>query len=71
LPAQILMEASMCHLVHVWLTAEEKSAVKRLSGLLIPVYAAVVLAVIAVAVVAPGSGRTELIASRSVPAMQH
>jgi hypothetical protein len=61
----------MCHHVHIKLNAEEKSGVKRISGLLIPVYAAVVLAVIAAAAAAGGGPRqTELIAARSIPAIQ-
>jgi hypothetical protein len=64
------MEASMCHHVHVRLSAEEKSAVKQLSGLLIPIYAAVVLVVIAVVVAGGGPQQSELIAARSVPILQ-
>jgi hypothetical protein len=61
----------MCHHVHVRLSAEEKSAVQQLSSLLIPVYAAVALAVIAVAAAGSGPQQNELIASRSVPVLQH
>jgi hypothetical protein len=64
------MRASMCHHLPVRLSAEEKSAVKQLSGLLIPVYAAVVLAVIAVVAAGSGPQQNELIAARSVPTLQ-
>jgi hypothetical protein len=58
----------MCHHVHVTLSAEDKKDVKRLSGLMIPIYASIVLAVIAV-VALPGAPRQgELMASASAPA---
>lgn len=58
----------MCHHLPVTLSAEDKRSVKRLTGVLIPAYAAVALAVIAALVVfhAPRSG--ELVASAAVPA---
>jgi hypothetical protein len=55
----------MCHHVHVTLSAEEKAAVKKLSGVLIPVYASILLAMIAVVAVASGPRQGELIASSS------
>ena len=53
----------MCHHahVHVTLSAEDKAAAKKLSGIMIPVYASIVLAVIAVGPSAARRGR----ASRS------
>jgi hypothetical protein len=58
----------MCHHVHVTLSAEDKKDVKRLSGLMIPVYASIVLAVIAVVALTGAPRHGELIASASVPA---
>ena len=55
----------MCHRVHVMLSAEDKKDVKKLSGIMIPVYASVLLAMIAVIAFAGGS-RQELVASTAV-----
>ena len=38
----------MCRHVHVTLSAEEKKGVRKLAGIMIPVYASIALAVIAV-----------------------
>jgi hypothetical protein len=55
----------MCHRVYVTLSAEERAAAKNLSGYLIPVYASIVLAVMAVT----GTPRQgEQIVATSVPA---
>lgn len=56
----------MCHHVPVTLTAEETASVKKLSGVLVPAYASIVLAVIALASLAGGPPRGDLVAS--VPA---
>jgi hypothetical protein len=55
----------MCHHVHVRVTlsAEDKKAAKKLSGIMVPVYASIVLAVIAVAVISGGRPQDDLIAS--------
>jgi hypothetical protein len=45
------------------LSAEDKKAAKKLSGIMIPVYASIVLAVIAVAVISGSRPQGELIAS--------
>jgi hypothetical protein len=58
----------MCHHVHVTLSAEDKKHVVRLSGFLIPVYASIVLAVIAVVALTGVSRQGDLIAFASVPA---
>jgi hypothetical protein len=58
----------MCHHAHVRLSAEEQKEVRKLSGLMIPIYASVVLAVVAVVSVTGGSRQGELVASTSVPA---
>jgi hypothetical protein len=60
----------MCHHIHVTLSAEDKAAAKKMTGFMIPVYAAVLLAIVAaVSVSAPHS--KEQIASASAPAAQH
>ncbi len=58
----------MCHHVHVTLSPEERAYARRLTGIMIPVYAAVVLAIIAVAAVTSGPRSGELVASASAPA---
>jgi len=60
----------MCHHahVHVTLSAEDKTAAKKLSGIMIPVYASIVLAVIAVVAVSGAPRQGEQIATTSVPA---
>jgi len=61
----------MCRHVYVTLTAEEKAASRKLSGIIIPVYASIVLAVIAVVAVTGSPQRSELVASSSAPAASH
>ena len=58
----------MCHHVHVTLSAEEKKDVKKLSGIMIPVYTSIVLAVVAVVTLTGAPRQGELIAATSVPA---
>jgi hypothetical protein len=59
----------MCHShVHVTLSAEDKEDIKKLSGIMIPVYASALLALVAFVVVAGGSRQGELIASTAAPA---
>ena len=58
----------MCHRVHVMLSAEDKQDVKKLSGIMIPVYASIVLALIAVVAVSGSSPQGELVASTTVHA---
>jgi len=60
----------MCHNVHVHVTlsAEDKKDVKKLSGIMIPVYASIVLAVVAVVALGSAPRQGELIASTSAPA---
>ena len=46
----------MCHHVHVTLSAEDKAAARKMTGVMIPAYAAVLLAIVAVvSVTAPRS----------------
>lgn len=58
----------MCHYGRMKLSAEDRESVKKLSGVIIPVYATAMLALIAFVVVAGGSREGELIASTTVPA---
>ena len=60
----------MCRHAHVpvTLTAEDKAAAKKLSGILIPVYASIVLAVIAVVAVGGGRPQGEWVAAANAPA---
>jgi hypothetical protein len=58
----------MCHHVHVTLSPEERAYAKRLTGFLIPVYAAAVLAIVAVAALTSGPPSGTLVAAASAPA---
>jgi len=58
----------MCHRGRVMLSAEEKEEVKKLSGIMIPVYASVMLVLIAVVAITSGSRQGELVASTVAPA---
>ena len=60
----------MCHHVHVRLSAEEKAATRKMAGFMIPVYASIVLAVIAVVAVTGTPRQGEQIATTSVPAVR-
>ena len=57
----------MCHHVHVTLSADEKKEVRKLAGVMIPVYASILLAMIVVVAVANGSRQDALIAASSAP----
>jgi hypothetical protein len=61
----------MCHHVYVKLSAEEKKEAKRLSGFLVPVYASIVLAVIAIVAASSAPQQGDQIASRTLPAVRH
>ena len=60
----------MCHPahIHVMLSAEDKKDVKKVAGIMIPVYASAMLALIAFVAVAGGSRQGELVASTAVSA---
>ena len=58
----------MCHRVHVMLSAEDKKDVKKVSGILIPLYATVLLVAIAVVAIVGSPRQGELIAAAAVPA---
>jgi hypothetical protein len=55
----------MCHRVRVLLSTEEKEDVKKLTGIMIPVYATIMLGL--VAIVAVTMQQEELIASNVTP----
>ena len=60
----------MCHHyhIHVRLSAEEKKEVKKLSGIMIPVYASVLVALVAFVAVSGSARHGELVASTSATA---
>jgi hypothetical protein len=60
----------MCHHVHVHVTlsAEDKKAAKKLWGAMIPIYASIVLAVVAAVAFTGSPQKSELVAATSVPA---
>jgi hypothetical protein len=58
----------MCHHIHVTLSAEEKQAARKLSGIMIPVYASIVLAIIAVVSLTGAPRQGEQVASTTAPA---
>lgn len=60
----------MCHPahIHVMLSAEDKKDVKKLAGIIIPVYASAMLALVAFVAVTGGSRQGELVASTAAPA---
>jgi hypothetical protein len=57
----------MCHRVSITLSAEERAAARKVVGFLIPVYASVVLAAIAVVAVGGAPRQNEQIAATAVP----
>jgi hypothetical protein len=63
-------EAVMCHAVRVKLSPAEKKEVRKLSGVLIPIYASVALVLFAVMALThvPRSGDAIAIAKNSTPA---
>ena len=58
----------MCHHVYVRLSAEEKATARKMAGFMVPVYASIVLAVIAVVALTGTLRQGEQIAATSVPA---
>ena len=57
----------MCHRVRVLLSTEDKKDVKKLTGIIIPVYATVMLILVAVVAVTVTSRQGELVASNVAP----
>jgi hypothetical protein len=60
----------MCHHVQVTLSAEDKAAAKKMAGFMMPVYASILLAVVALLAFTADPRPGELIASASAPAAQ-
>ena len=58
----------MCHHVHVTLSAEDRKDVKKLAGVMIPVYASILLAAIAVVAVNGLSRQGEQVAASTTSA---
>jgi len=58
----------MCHHGRIRLSAEDRQDVKKLSGIMVPIYATAMLALFAFVVVAGGSRQGEMIASTTSPA---
>ena len=58
----------MCHRVRVMVSAEDKTAAKKISGWLIPAYAMAVLVLVVVMAVANAPRNGELVASSAAPA---
>jgi hypothetical protein len=58
----------MCHRVYVTFSAEEKKEVRKLSGIMVPVYASVLLGLIAAVAISGGSRQDEQVASTAAPA---
>jgi hypothetical protein len=61
----------MCHHGHIKLSAEDKEQVKKLSGIMVPVYATAMLALIAFVAVTGGQRQGDLVASTAAPAAAH
>jgi len=55
----------MCHHVHGTLSAEDRKNVKTFAGIMIPVYASILLAVVAVVAVGGSPWSGEIIAASS------
>lgn len=57
----------MCHRVRVLLSTEDKEDVKKLTGIIVPVYATIMLVVVVAVAVSMTSQQGELIASNVIP----
>ncbi len=60
----------MCHHVHVPLSAEDKAAARKITGAMVPVFAAVALAIAALLTLGAGAHKGDLVASVSQPAVR-
>ena len=69
--SQDATEATMCHHVYVRLSAEEEKSVKKLSGVLIPAYASILLALFLAATLIHQPRQSEMVASAAPAASQH
>lgn len=57
----------MCHRVRVLLSTEDKEDVKKLTGIIVPAYATIMLVLVAAIAVSMTSRQGELIASNVTP----
>ena len=57
----------MCHHGRIRLSAEDREDVRKLSGIMVPIYATAMVALLAFVVVTGGSRQGELVASTTVP----
>jgi hypothetical protein len=58
----------MCHYGRIRLSAEDREDVRKLSGIMLPIYATAMVALLAFIVVTGGSRQGELVASTTAPA---
>jgi hypothetical protein len=58
----------MCHHGRVRLSAEDREDAKKLSGIVVPIYATAMVALLAFVVVTGGSRQGELVTSTTAPA---
>lgn len=56
----------MCHRVQIRLTAEEKKEARKVAGVMVPIYASVVLAAIVIIAVGSAPPPNDLLAQSSV-----
>jgi hypothetical protein len=61
-------EAPMCHHGRIRLSAEDREDVRKLSGIMVPIYATAMVALLVFVVVTGGSRQGELVASTTAPA---
>ena len=58
----------MCHHGRIRLSAEDREDVRKLSGIMLPIYATAMVALLAFIVVTSGPRQGELVASTTAPA---
>jgi hypothetical protein len=58
----------MCYYVPISLSAEDKAAARKIAGFMIPVYASILLAIVALMALGPGPRQGELVAAAAAPA---
>ena len=57
----------MCHHGRIRLSTEDREDVRKLSGIMLPIYATAMVALLAFVVVTSGSKQGELVASTAAP----
>jgi hypothetical protein len=63
-----LKEALMCQHGRIRLSAEDREDLKKLAGIVVPIYATAMVAMLALVVIVGGSRQSELVASIAAPA---